>query len=73
MPAVSTILVNANAGQEGQNDFVKVSKADRDSYMRGDMGAENMREKYMAKACRFTADRGRCFHISAELQDDTRS
>ena len=42
-------MVNANAGQEGQNDFVKVSKADRDSYMRGDMGAENMREKYMAK------------------------
>ena len=42
-------MVNANAGQEGQNDFVKVSKADRDAYMGGRQTAEGMREKYMSK------------------------
>ena len=42
-------MVNPNKGEEGQNDFVKISKEDRDAYMGGRQTAEQMREKYMQK------------------------
>ena len=42
-------MVNANAGEEGQNAFVKISKEDRDAYMGGRQTAEGIREKYMAQ------------------------
>ena len=42
-------VVNANRGEEGQNDFVKISKGDRDEYMADRMTAEQLREKYMKK------------------------
>jgi hypothetical protein len=40
-------MVNPNAGQEGQNDFIAISKGDRDSYMRGDQGAQDLKSKYV--------------------------
>ena len=40
-------MVNPNAGQEGQNDFIAIDKADRDSYMRGDQGAQDLKSKYV--------------------------
>ena len=40
-------LVNPNADQEGENAFVQISKEDRDSYMRGQQGAEDLRKKYV--------------------------
>ncbi len=42
-------MANPNAGKEGQDDFIKVSKEDRDAYMGGRQTAEQMREKYMTK------------------------
>ena len=42
-------MVNPNQGEEGQNDFVRISKEDRDGYMAGRQSPEQMREKYMAK------------------------
>ena len=42
-------MVNPNAGQEGQNDFIKISKEDRDGYMRGDQGAQDLKSKYVDK------------------------
>ena len=40
-------MVNPNAGQEGESDFIAISKADRDSYMRGDQGAQDLKSKYV--------------------------
>ena len=40
-------MVNPNAGQEGQNDFIQISKEDRDGYMRGDQGAQDLKSKYV--------------------------
>ena len=42
-------MVNPNRGQEGENDFIKISKEDRDSYMRGDQGAQDLKSKYVDK------------------------
>ena len=42
-------MVNPNRGQEGENDFVQISKEDRDSYMRGDQGAQDLKAKYVDK------------------------
>ena len=40
-------MVNPNAGKEGQNDFIAIDKADRDAYMRGDQGAQDLKSKYV--------------------------
>ena len=40
-------MVNPNAGQEGQNDFIAIDKSDRDAYMRGDQGAQDLKSKYV--------------------------
>ena len=42
-------IVNPNRGQDGENDFIKISKEDRDSYMRGDQGAQDLKAKYVDK------------------------
>ena len=40
-------MVNPNAGQEGQSDFIKISKEDRDAYMGGRMTAGGLKDKYV--------------------------
>ena len=40
-------LVNPNAGQEGENDFVKIDRSDARAYMRGAQGAEDLKAKYI--------------------------
>ena len=40
-------LVNPNAGQEGENDFIKIDKSDAQAYMRGAQGAEDLKAKYI--------------------------
>ena len=42
-------LVNPNAGQEGENDFVKIDRSDAQAYMRGAQGAEDLKTKYIDK------------------------
>ena len=42
-------MVNPNRGQDGENDFIKISKEDRDSYMQGDQGAQDLKAKYVDK------------------------
>ena len=42
-------MVNPNMGKEGENDFIQISKEDRDSYMRGDQGAQDLKSKYVDK------------------------
>ena len=49
MRVVTYNMVNPNRGQEGENDFIKISKEDRDSYMRGDQGAQDLKSKYVDK------------------------
>ena len=39
-------IVNPNAGQEGENDFIKIDKAQRDTIMRGGEGAQNLLNSY---------------------------
>ena len=34
--------MNPNAGKEGENDFMQISKDDRDTIMRGGEGAQNL-------------------------------
>ena len=40
-------MVNPNQGQEGQSDFIAINKSDRDAYMRGDQGAQDLKNKYV--------------------------
>ena len=40
-------LVNPNAGQEGENDFIKIDRSDARAYMRGAQGAEDLKAKYV--------------------------
>ena len=54
-------MVNPNKGEEGQNDFVKISKEDRDAYMGGRQTAEQMREKYMQKIADSQQEDGESF------------
>ena len=42
-------LVNPNAGQEGENDFIKIDRSDAQAYMRGAQGAEDLKAKYIDK------------------------
>lgn len=42
-------IVNPNRGQEGQNDFVAISKGDRDAYMGGRKTAEELKTQYVDK------------------------
>ena len=39
--------VNPNAGKEGQNDFIEISKKQRDGIMRGGEGAEQLRKSFV--------------------------
>ena len=39
--------VNPNAGKEGQNDFIEISKEQRDGIMRGGEGAEQLRKSFV--------------------------
>ena len=39
--------VNPNAGKEGQNDFIEISKDNRDTIMRGGEGAEQLRKSFV--------------------------
>ena len=39
--------VNPNAGKEGQNDFIEISKKQRDGIMRGGEGAEQLRQSFV--------------------------
>ena len=39
-------VVNPNAGQEGESDFKKIDKAQRDTIMRGGEGAQNLLSSY---------------------------
>ena len=41
--------VNPNAGKEGQNDFMEISKGDRDTIMRGGDGAQQLRDSYVSR------------------------
>ena len=40
-------IVNPNAGEEGENDFKKIDKAQRDTIMRGGEGAQNLLDSYI--------------------------
>ena len=40
-------MVNPNQGQEGQSDFLKISKEDRDAYMGDRMTADGLKGKYV--------------------------
>ena len=40
-------MVNPNQGQEGQSDFIAINKSDRDEYMRGDIGAQDLKSRYV--------------------------
>tara|TARA_Y100000289_G_scaffold60406_1_gene67339 strand:- start:41 stop:1258 length:1218 start_codon:yes stop_codon:yes gene_type:complete len=40
-------IVNPNAGKEGENDFIKIDKAQRDTIMRGGEGAQNLLNSYV--------------------------
>ena len=40
-------IVNPNAGEEGQNDFMQIDKAQRDTIMRGGEGAQNLLDSYV--------------------------
>ena len=42
-------LVNPNAGQKGENDFIKIDRPDAQAYMRGAQGAEDLKAKYIDK------------------------
>ena len=42
-------MVNPNRGQEGQNDFVQISKGDRDAYMGGRKTAQDLKAQYVDK------------------------
>ena len=42
-------MVNPNRGQEGENDFIRISKEDRDGYMRGNQSAQDLKAKYVDK------------------------
>ena len=42
-------LVNPNAGQEGENDFIKIDRSDAQAYMRGAQSAEDLKTKYIDK------------------------
>ena len=61
-------MVNPNAGQEGQNDFIAIDKADRDSYMRGDMAAQGLKDKYVSGIQQVQQSEGAKFNMTdAEL------
>ena len=40
-------MVNPNAGKDGQSDFIKVEKSDRDAYMGNRMTAKELKDKYV--------------------------
>ena len=40
-------IMNPNAGKEGENDFMQISKDDRDTIMRGGEGAQNLLDSYV--------------------------
>ena len=42
-------LVNPNAGQEGENDFIKIDRSDAQAYMRGAQSAEDLKATYIDK------------------------
>lgn len=42
-------MVNPNQGQEGEKDFIQISKEDRDGYIGGKQSAEDLKKKYVDK------------------------
>ena len=42
-------MINPNQGKEGENDFLKISKRDAQSYMRGRQGAAELKDKYVTE------------------------
>jgi len=49
-------MVNPNHGQEGQSDFLKISKEDRDAYMGGRLTASGLKDKYVQNIVSNTED-----------------
>ena len=49
-------MVNPNADQEGENDFFKVDTKDAGAYMRGDKGAQDLLDTYVANKGEKPAD-----------------
>ena len=42
-------IVNPNRGQEGENDFIEISKENRDAYMGGRKTAQDLKAEYVDK------------------------
>ena len=66
-------VVNPDAGKEGENDFIKIDKAQRDTIMRGGEGARNLLNSYVTDITQKNNTRTDYSYNSPDVEDPDES